>query len=73
MPMKLLVALCCARLPIQLSEPLDIEKCEVLLAAELIEADMPPVFHQRGRNVHAGQATVMRVTAKGQSAAKQRG
>ena len=73
MPMKLLGQLCCARLPMQLHDQLDIQKCDVLRAAQLIEADVPPVLHERGRSVYAGQATVMRVTAKGLSAATQRG
>ncbi|MDQ0074458.1 hypothetical protein J2W34_006282 [Variovorax boronicumulans] len=71
MPMTLLSRLCCAQLPLKIDDQSDIEKCDVLRAAQLIEADLPPVLHQRGRTVYSGQATVMRVTAKGQSAAKQ--
>jgi len=73
MPMKLLGQLCCARMPMQLHDQMDIQKCEVLRAAQLIEADLPPVLHERGRSVYAGQATVMRVTPKGLSAATRRG
>jgi hypothetical protein len=72
MPMELLCQLCCAQLPMTLDDQLDIQKCDVLRAAQLIEADLPPVLHERGRTVYAGQATVMRVTAKGLSAARQR-
>lgn len=73
MPMKLLCELCCARLPMQFDDQLDIQKCDVLRAAQLIEADLPPILHGRGHSVYSGQATVMRVTDKGLSAAKQRG
>ncbi len=73
MPMTLLSRLCCAQLPLQIDDQNDIQKCEVLRTAQLIEADLPPVLHERGRTVYSGQATVMRVTAKGQSAARQRG
>lgn len=72
MPMKLLGQLCCARLPMQLDDQLDIQKCDVLRAAQLIEADLPPVLHERGRSVYQGQATVMRVTANGLTAARRR-
>jgi len=71
MPMALLIRLCCARLPLQVDDPLDIQKCDILRTAQLIEADLPPVLYQRGRSVYSGQATVMRVTAKGYAAAKQ--
>lgn len=71
MPMQLLGRLCCARLPMQIVDQLDIQKCDVLRSAQLIEAELPPVVHQRGRTVYSGQATVMRVTDKGHSAAKQ--
>jgi len=72
MPMKLLRQLCCARLPMQLHDQFDIQKCDVLRAVALIEADLPPVLHEHGRSVYAGQATVMRVTAKGLNTARQR-
>jgi len=72
MPMTLLSRLCCAQLPLTIDDPSDIEKCDVLRTAQLIEADLPPVRHERGRPVYSGQATVMRVTAKGLSAARQR-
>ena len=73
MPMELLTRLCCAHLPLKIDDQLDIEKCDVLRAALLIEADLPPVLYERGRSVYSGQATVMRITAKGLSAARRRG
>ncbi|MBT2337074.1 hypothetical protein J7E49_24620 [Variovorax paradoxus] len=73
MPMTLLGRLCCAQLPLKIDDQSDIQKCDVLRAAQLIEADVPPMLHERGRSVYSGPATVMRVTAKGQSAAKQHG
>lgn len=73
MPMALLTRLCCARLPLQLDDQDEIRKCDVLRTALLIEAELPPVLHRRGSTVYSGQATVMRVTAKGLSAAKRHG
>ncbi|MDH6170853.1 hypothetical protein M2282_006033 [Variovorax boronicumulans] len=70
MPMTLLNRLCCTQLPLKIDDQDDIEKCNVLRTAQLIEADLPPVLHERGRTVYSGQATVMCVTAKGQAAAK---
>ncbi len=72
MPMQLLGRLCCAQLPMQIDDQLEIHKCDVLRAAQLIEADLPPVLYERGRSVYSGQATIMRVTDKGHSAARQR-
>ncbi|WP_431113323.1 hypothetical protein [Variovorax paradoxus] len=71
--MELLARLCCAHLPLKIHDLADIEKCDVLRAEQLIEADVPFVLHERGRSAFSGQATVMRVTAKGLNAAKQRG
>jgi hypothetical protein len=72
MPMQLLERLCCAHLPMTLDAQEDIEKCAVLCTARLIDADMPPLRHVRGRTVYFGQVTVMRVTAKGEAASKTR-
>ena len=69
MPMQLLERLNCAHLPMDIDEDDDIEKCEVLRTARLIEADIPPVLHLRGRNSYAGHATVMCVTESGKAAA----
>jgi hypothetical protein len=68
-PMQLLERLSCAHLPVDLDENDDIEKCRVLRAARLIEADIPPVLHLRGRTSYAGHATVMCLTASGKAAA----
>ncbi|MDM0109208.1 hypothetical protein QTH97_30015 [Variovorax sp. J22R24] len=67
--MQLLERLNCAQLPMDIDEDDDIEKCRVLRAARLIEADIPPVLHLRGRTSYAGHATVMCVTASGKAAA----
>lgn len=72
MPMQMLSRLCCARLPLLIDDQEEIQMCEVLRSAGLIEADLPPVLHQRGRAVYSGQATVMRVTPKGHSASGQK-
>ncbi|MDM0117710.1 hypothetical protein QTI66_37025 [Variovorax sp. J22R133] len=68
MPMHLLVRLSCAQLPTELDGNDDIERCRVLRAARLIEADIPPVLHLRGRTSYAGHATVTCVTASGKAA-----
>lgn len=70
MPMELLGRLCCANLPLKVDDQSDIQKCDVLRAERLIEAELPPVRHLRGRTLYSGHATVMSVTAKGQSVAK---
>jgi len=72
MPMQLLERLSCAQLPLDIDEDDDIGKCRVLRAARLIEADIPPVLHLRGRTSYAGHATVMCVTASGMAAARTR-
>jgi hypothetical protein len=70
--MRLLGRLCCVQLPVHIDDQDEIQICDVLRSAGLIEADLPPVLHQRGRTVYSGQATVMRVTAKGWSALGQK-
>lgn len=69
MPMRLLERLNCARLPMDIDVDDDIEKCRVLRAAKLIEADIPPVMHLRGRISYVGHATVMCVTPSVKAAA----
>jgi len=71
MPMRLLSRLCCARLPLLIDDQAEIQMCNVLRSAGLIEAELPPLLHQRGRVVYSGQATVMRVTPKGHAASGQ--
>lgn len=73
MPMQLLQRLCCAQLPMNIEGDDDIEKCTVLRAARLIEADIPPVLHSRGRSVYSGHATVMCVTPNGKVTSAMRG
>ena len=68
MPMRLLNRLCCAQLPLKLDDQDEIQKCEVLRSSGLIEAELPPVLHERGRTVYSGQAIVMCVTPRGKSA-----
>lgn len=68
MPMELLCRLCCARLPLRIGDQNEIQMCQVLRNAGLIEADLPPLRHQRGLTVYSGEATVMRVTPRGHSA-----
>lgn len=71
MPMHLLSRLCCARLPLLIDDQAEIRMCDELRSAGLIEAELPPLLHQRGRVVYSGQATVMRVTPKGHDASGQ--
>jgi hypothetical protein len=72
MPMQLLKRLCDAQLPMAINDDEDIAKCGVLRAAKLIEADLPPVLYELRRAMHSGPATVLRVTASGESAAGKR-
>lgn len=70
MPMHLLSRLCCARLPLTIDDQAEIQMCDVLRSAGLIEAELPPMMHRRGRAVYSGHATVMRVTPKGHAASE---
>lgn len=72
MPMRLLERLCGAHFPITLDDQEDIEKCAVLRAAKLIEADIPPFLHARGTTCYSGQAIVMCVTSTGRAASSRR-
>jgi hypothetical protein len=72
MPMQLLKRLCGAQLPMAFDGDEDIAKCSVLRAAKLIEADLPPVLYELRRVMHSGPATVLRVTASGESATGRR-
>ncbi|MDP9971693.1 hypothetical protein J2W39_002935 [Variovorax paradoxus] len=47
-------------------------RSDLLRAARLIEADLPPLIPCQGRTTYSGQATVMRVTARGEAALKMR-
>lgn len=68
MPMRLLERLYCAHLPMNIDDDDDIEKCSVLRAAKMVEADIPPVLILRGRTTYAGHATVTCVTESGRAA-----
>ena len=48
MPMQLLERLCSADMPVTIDVHEDIEKCDLLRAARLIEADLPPFMHYQG-------------------------
>ena len=72
MPMQLLERLCSADMPMIIDAHEDIEKCDLLRAAKLIVADIPPFMHHQGRTTYSGQATVMWVTARGEEALKMR-
>lgn len=72
MPMQLLERLYSAEMPTTIDAHEDIEKCDLLRAARLIEADLPPFIHCQGRTTYSGRATVRRVTARGEAALKMR-
>ena len=72
MPMELLSRLCKATLPCHVSEEDDIEKLSVLRAAQLIEADIPPMSEDGGYLWFSGPAIVRRVTEDGFAAASGR-
>ena len=71
MPMELLLRLRQAHLPLNIEDTKDIQKCEVLFAAKLIEATIP-VFHPEGSAPYLGPATVMSVTPNGLAASGMR-
>ena len=71
MPMQLLLRLRQAHLPLNITEGEDIQKCEVLFAAKLIEAAIP-VFHPEGSVPYLGPATVTSVTPNGMAASEVR-
>jgi hypothetical protein len=68
MPMQLLERLSCAQLPLKIRDDNAIAKCKFLLAGNLIEADIPPLTHGRGKGAFAAQAIVMSVTNNGKAA-----
>jgi len=72
MPMQLLERLYSADMPVTIDAHEDIERCDLLRAARLIEADLPPFMHYQGQTTYSGQATVMGVTARGAAALKMR-
>jgi hypothetical protein len=72
MPMQLLERLCEAQLPMAINDDEDIAKCDVLRTAKLIEAHVPPVLYELKRAMYSAPATVLRVTASGESATGKR-
>ncbi|MGJ7572950.1 hypothetical protein ACSFBX_20650 [Variovorax sp. RB2P76] len=70
--MQLLERLGSAEMPMIIDDHEDIEKCDLLRAAKLIAADIPPFMHNQGRTTYSGQATVMWVTPRGEAALKMR-
>ena len=71
MPMELLMRVRQAHLPVNIEDTEDIQKCEVLFAAKLIEAAIP-VFHPEGSVPYLGPATVTSVTPNGMAASEVR-
>jgi hypothetical protein len=69
--MELLVRLRQAHLPLNIEDTEDIQKCEVLCAAKLIEAAIP-VFHPEASTPYLGPATVKSVTPNGLAASEMR-
>lgn len=63
--MKLLAALCEARLPSTVLEPDDIEKLLVLKATGFVEAEIPPMLMDQQSYRYAAPAVVMKVTDRG--------
>ncbi|VTU41935.1 hypothetical protein [Variovorax sp. RA8] len=68
MPMELLSRLCKATMPCYVSDEDDIEKLSVLSAAQLVEADIPPMLEDAGLRWFSGVAVVHRVSGDGFSA-----
>ena len=71
MPMQLLARFREAHLPMNVEDYDEIQKCEVLCAAKLIEADIP-AFHPGGGTAYFGHATVTSVTPRGMAASEVR-
>ena len=67
-PYELLERLCVAHTHLTFDAQQDIERLVVLKAAEMIEADIPPVFHDGRCYRYVAHAVVMRVTALGHTA-----
>lgn len=65
MPMKLLAALCDARLPSTVFEADDIEKLLVLKDTGFVEADIPPMRQDEESYRYSAPAVVLKVTERG--------
>lgn len=72
MSYELLQRLCCEELPEKVDDTAEIDKLVVLKEEGMIDADLPRPQQERGHHCYTGQAIVMRVTARGHSAAKKR-
>jgi hypothetical protein len=65
MPMELLSRLCDATMPCYVSDEDEIEKLSVLRAAQLVEAEIPPMLEDGGLRWFSGPAVVHRVSRHG--------
>lgn len=63
--MELLSRLCKATMPCHLSDEDEIEKLSVLRAAQLVEAEIPPMLEDGGLRWFSGPAVVHRVSHHG--------
>lgn len=61
MPLEFLRAISVGTLPVEVTEQADLDKLRVLVAAKMVEADLPPI----GK---AGGAVVRRITGYGRAA-----
>ena len=68
MPMDFFVQIRDQQLPLQITEPGKINCAAVLLAAQLIEADIPPLVMQAGRQPIQPPATIRAITRLGRKA-----
>ncbi|MDR6861323.1 hypothetical protein [Variovorax guangxiensis] len=68
MPMELLSRLCNATMPCHLSDEDEIEKLSVLRAAQLVEAEIPPMLEDGGFRWFSGPAIVHGVSPEGVAA-----
>ncbi|NDZ17259.1 hypothetical protein C7T35_28870 [Variovorax sp. WS11] len=65
MPMELLSRLCHGTMPCHVSDEDEIEKLSVLRAAQLVDADLPPMLEDGGLRWYSGPAVVHRVSHHG--------
>jgi hypothetical protein len=73
LPMKLLAALCDAKLPFQIVEADDIEKLAVLKSTGFVDAEIPPMLVEGDGWRYAAPAVVEKVTESGYAACMMRG
>ena len=70
--MKLLAALCAAKLPFQIVEADDIEKLAVLKSTGFVDAEIPPMLVEGDGWRYAAPALVEKVTESGYAACRTR-